>query len=777
MTCVSGLLLSQSLLAQISIREGNFNASGVSDEGVVVGHTGENTPYCLWDSRSGSFRQIGGLSAGNGVGGWGSISADGRYVSGSVARTREIDTGVQRVEIDEKYQFTQLWPYGSSVFAIGKNSENKQGIIAQSFNKGKTWKRLTDVPRLAENGLESICFLNDNTGLIGGWEGLFLYTSNGGGTWLVSPVRPGEQDNVKVYQALSSYGVNQVTALAELRDGTKKVYFSTDGAESWSEAEACWEDEPTGLSNDGKRFYLTTSTGAIYRSTLGDQWELLKAGAGKPLSKVVFYGQKGMAIGQNSLFYTKDGSTWSAKAPDQKANYTGLFWHSSEQAYLSTEDGYIYQTKDSGDTWEVINGEQRMEGDRIADIQLLDLAWVACGSNSTFFTQSYVRTEQVYEMARYDAESHEWTALGGLNSQSGQTVSSGYFVSGDGQTVGGLAYELANPNTFQTKTVSTASVWETGSEGLIELGSRLGLADKNSRIEGLNADGSVAVGWKESKIGVWEAAVWHKNAQGQWDNGQYLLADPEGGEQSNNILYWGNCVSPNGKWIGGSGIAYMTGPLALGMTPEERPQPYIWSKEEGVTYLGMMEKAPAADGFYGYVQAVNDEGTVAVGSYFSAYTVPAINYPFIWTKAEGVQDLNNFVKAHCKEELEGITLGYATDLSDNGRYISGCGLKGSEIVGFVIDLEQIATHNETITTPLAEAKVYTTYGAIRIELPDGMPTATAALISLQGQTVRSQQLTAPMDQFSTASLPQGTYVLRLTAPNQEAHTFKVQVRH
>lgn len=125
-TVVSGLLLSQSVLAQITIREGNFAATGVSDEGVVVGHIGENSPYYLWDTRSGSFQKIGGLSAGNNVGGWGSISADGRYVSGSTAHTHEIDTRVQRVEIQEKYQFTQVWPYGSSVFAIGKNDENKR---------------------------------------------------------------------------------------------------------------------------------------------------------------------------------------------------------------------------------------------------------------------------------------------------------------------------------------------------------------------------------------------------------------------------------------------------------------------------------------------------------------------------------------------------------------------------------------------------------------------------------------------------------------------------
>ena len=305
----------------------------------------------------------------------------------------------------------------------------------------------------------------------------------------------------------------------------------------------------------------------------------------------------------------------------------------------------------------------------------------------------------------------------------------------------------------------------------------MGDPQKNSRIEGLSTDGSVAVGFKESRIGIWEAAVWHKNAQGQWDNGQYLLADLEGGEQSNNILYWGNCVSPNGKWIGGSGIAYMTGPLTTGMTAEERPQPYLWNKEQGVTYLGMMEKTPAEQGFYGFVQAVNDEGTVAVGTYLSAYTVPAANYPFIWTKEGGVQDLNDFVKAHGKEDLAGIELGYATNLSDNGRYISGCGMKGTEIVGFVIDLEQIATRNESIANPLEEAKVYTTDGAIRVELPEGMPTSNAELISLQGQTLRTQQLMAPMDQFSTASLPQGTYVLRLTAPNQSAHTFKVQIRH
>lgn len=380
-------------------------------------------------------------------------------------------------------------------------------------------------------------------------------------------------------------------------------------------------------------------------------------------------------------------------------------------------------------------------------------------------------------MARYDAEADEWKVLGGLGAQSGQNSSSGYFVSGEGQAVGGLAHKSINPNTFQSSIVGTAAVWEAESDQLIDLGSRLGDPLKNSRIEGLSTDGRVAVGFKENRVGLWEAAVWYKDTQGQWDNGQYLLADSEGGEQSSNILYWGNCVSPNGKWIGGSGIAYMTGPLALSMTAEERPQPYIWNKEQGVSYLGMMEKTPADQGFYGFVQAVNDEGTVAIGTYLSAYTVPAANYPFIWTKEGGVQDLNDFVKAHCKEDLNGIMLGYATDLSDNGRYISGCGLKGTEIVGFVIDLERIATRNESIINPLEEAKVSTTDGAICIELPKGMPTVSAELISLQGQTVRMRQLTAPMDQLSTASLPQGTYVLRFTISKRTIKSLKLHIKH
>ncbi|MGM9797382.1 MAG: WD40/YVTN/BNR-like repeat-containing protein [Parabacteroides sp.] len=473
---------------------------------MVVGHIGENSPYYLWDTRSGCFQKIGGLSAGNNAGGWGSISADSRYVSGSTAHTHEIDTRVQRVEIQEKYQFTQVWPYGSRVFAIGKNNENKDSIIVQSFDKGKTWKQNTNVPRLSENGLESICFLNDFTGVIGGWDGLFLYTTNGGGTWSVSPVRPGEQDNVKVYRALSSYNVNQVVALAELQDSKRKVYFSTNGAESWENAVPAWEDEVLSLSNDGKQFYLTTSTGAIYQSKLSDQWALLKVGTGEPLNKVVFYSQKGMAVGAHCLYYTEDGTTWVEKTPNAADNYTDILWRSSQQAYVTTDNGFIYQTTDNGETWEVINTESHKDGDQITDIQMLDLAWETCGSNSVFFTQSYQSKEQVYEMARYDAEADEWKVLGGLGAQSGQNSSSGYFVSGDGQTVGGLAHFAYDKYSFQSKPVGTATVWEAESDQLIDLGSRLDDPRKNSRIEGLSTDGRVAVGFKESRVGLWRRA-------------------------------------------------------------------------------------------------------------------------------------------------------------------------------------------------------------------------------------------------------------------------------
>ncbi|MCA9299564.1 MAG: hypothetical protein KDA28_10885, partial [Phycisphaerales bacterium] len=80
-------------IAAISILAGTASAQfwttdfgfleGISNTGVGSGSFGTaNNEYFTWDATNGS-QGIGGVAAGNGVGGQGKISNDGRYISGT----------------------------------------------------------------------------------------------------------------------------------------------------------------------------------------------------------------------------------------------------------------------------------------------------------------------------------------------------------------------------------------------------------------------------------------------------------------------------------------------------------------------------------------------------------------------------------------------------------------------------------------------------------------------------------------------------------------------
>lgn len=70
---------------------------GISDNGITSGSANGAGHYFMW-SAGGSVMDIGGVSPGNGVGGQGKISRDGRYVSGSTYNADEDWTEMSRYD-------------------------------------------------------------------------------------------------------------------------------------------------------------------------------------------------------------------------------------------------------------------------------------------------------------------------------------------------------------------------------------------------------------------------------------------------------------------------------------------------------------------------------------------------------------------------------------------------------------------------------------------------------------------------------------------------------
>jgi hypothetical protein len=272
-----------------------------------------------------------------------------------------------------------------------------------------------------------------------------------------------------------------------------------------------------------------------------------------------------------------------------------------------------------------------------------------CSYDGNFLSGTSQGTNGI-EISRYDRTSGEWTALGSLGIQIDATFSGGFSISGDGNTVVGLAW---GDTTGGLPAHAHAVAW-TEAEGLMDLGTLF--SGRSTRANAASEDGSVVVGWQDFN-GPWKSAVWRKNPNGGYYPNEYLLIDDAGdpGDEYNQI---GECsaVSANGEWIGGYGDY------------ANNNEPWIWNADSGVINLGHL---PLTGN--GFVSGMTADASVVVG-WFDGEFFGDPQTPFIWTPGGGLQDLN----AYLNNEL-GIPTGTSqiygvSCISSDGQYIAGYGI-------------------------------------------------------------------------------------------------------
>ncbi len=255
------------------------------------------------------------------------------------------------------------------------------------------------------------------------------------------------------------------------------------------------------------------------------------------------------------------------------------------------------------------------------------------------------------EMSRYEVATGQWTQLGYLGFQIDGTVSGGFTISNDGNTVAGNSWaDTAGGNAY-----THAVAWNQ-LEGLIDLGSLFADSGKSTRANAIRADGSVIVGWQDFN-GPWKSAVWRKNPAGGYFPNEYLLID-EAGNPADEYNQLGECsaISADGTWIGGYGDY------------ANNYQPWIWSADSGVINLGTLPNVGN-----GYVSSMSADASVVVG-WFGGMLWGDPLTPFIWTAEEGIQEFNAYINT-----VLGFTTGdnmvYTADLiSPNGTYVAGYGV-------------------------------------------------------------------------------------------------------
>jgi len=172
--------------------------------------------------------------------------------------------------------------------------------------------------------------------------------------------------------------------------------------------------------------------------------------------------------------------------------------------------------------------------------------------------------------ARFDRVANTWTVLGGLAGQSGTSKSTAYDMSGDGQTIVGLAWVTAGE--------AHAFRW-TSAGGLVDLAPNFGFS---SRANGVSRDGQAAVGWYQQ--GNRRAVRWMGGVQtflGSLDPANPVLGQSEAfGANVDGSVVVGTSKNDAFRWTAAGGMQN------LGRLPGTASCTLVAASDDGETLVG-----------------------------------------------------------------------------------------------------------------------------------------------------------------------------------------------
>lgn len=777
--------------------ETQYYSSGVNNEGQAIIFVDQCKPYEIWTPKTGEIKTIGGISAGNGIGGLGRYSDDGARISAVMYsdNINVFENWIKTTLKDIDFNFSELsCPTGVMLFAIGTSEDKQTGYMTKTTNNGKVWATSSiavinneggseDQNQDWKGGLKFISWQSWSVGFTGGYNGCFYFTNNNGSSWSeIDPHPTGNTDKVDTYCAMDfipieeNYLYQYAVLGLKLADGTGAVWYSTDAVESFEVATGV-KGVPVGFCHVGNVYFMVTDNGFIQKSEdYGKTWTTVyEAGASvnpysdentQVFNRIRFADENnGMALGVGSIYITTDGgATWTnvKVASDTEDICWNDVAFSDGTAVLVGNNGNVYESSDMGQNWKKVN---------VNDADNCNMLGVAnnsssiniCGENGTFFHLEKSESVSGYTAAIYDVENDEWTGLPGTGYLSGETASHAYDISGDGSTVvGGVyAYEQLNAS---SSIRCDAAAWVDGS--FIDLGNKFAAMNRASMAYKASYDGSVIVGWQDHH-GPWFSSVWRKNADGGYDQ-SFMFKDPEMTEDDldtsdtaagyldmqSKLLGMCNAVSSDGKIIGGRGNSLYAVEGA-----------WLWSEEKGLQLLNPEEGADDM------VYDMTNDGSFVIGQIGTGASA------WVWTEETGMVEMNGYLANNLGIDLEGHTICGVIDLSPNGRYITGWCMKGLDKYAYVVDLKGNTTSIEK-EIEQTKAAVYPNPVAseLHIDLPFEGVSTRISLYSAQGCCVKSMTTTSVSNTMNVDDLTEGLYILDVNA-NGNHKSFKVIVKH
>jgi uncharacterized membrane protein len=317
------------------------------------------------------------------------------------------------------------------------------------------------------------------------------------------------------------------------------------------------------------------------------------------------------------------------------ANVSGLSADGSVASGYITSGQFFYWTPSGGQVF--VGGSAPGDGFGGSAVMSDDGAY--------FSGNTIDPSTQLSQMSRYHIPTGTWELLGGIGSSSGAEGSSGWGISGNGQSVVGLGWISGG----------TAHAIQWNPPGPTQdLGSTV--AGNSSRANATNFDGSVVVGWQDGDMGR-QAAIWDFGVQ-------TLVVDGVG-----NPLGEASDISGNGNWVVGQGGF---------------DEPWRLNRATGVVdKLGVLNP----DAFFPSRGAtgISDDGRIVVGFERDFANPFGGQFGTIWIEGQGIQDLTTWALARGVPVPENVFLTIPLAISADGKTISGL---NSRFEGFVITVPE-----------------------------------------------------------------------------------------
>ncbi|MBX7243508.1 MAG: T9SS type A sorting domain-containing protein [Bacteroidia bacterium] len=359
------------------------------------------------------------------------------------------------------------------------------------------------------------------------------------------------------------------------------------------------------------------------------------------------------------------------------------------------------------------------------------------------------------EISVFSQATQQWTPLGGLGFVVDNTVGGGFDISGDGNTVVGLSWaDTSGGNAY-----AHAVAWNQ-SEGIMDLGSLYDSIAKSTRANAVSFDGSVVVGWQDFN-GPWKSAVWRKNPAGGYFPNEYLLIDTmlSATDEFNQL---GECsaVSGDGIWIGGYGDY------------ANNNQPWIWSQSTGVINLGSLPNTGQ-----GFVSGINADGTIVTG-WFNGMFFGDPQIPFIWTPADGLQNLNDYISSVWGISTGAVKVSTASCMSSNGQYIAGYGIDTTNFnfIHYRVSANPSSIVNETKESLKVSVNPNPFDSRTTLVFAEAQINTRVEITGLAGNTIQQFDFTGKELVLERGGLKSGVYFLRITDADNHFSIRKIVIQ-